>query len=359
MLDSRMRKSILAICSMVMVLGFAGCSATKPGTWFGGDDAPPPPPPASTDYSDRGTSKKSWWKFWGSEKKSDPTKSEPMTYPEDAAPHDTSNQPTEFMEATELVHAHKFEEAKQKLIEVINKNPRHAEAFRWLGDCYYNQMELEDAIRAYSKAREIDPASYYALRGKGFAHLHLGHEYWRKYEEALRAKDKAAAHENLSEAHENYKRALELLQHCLKLVANDNEAMYGRAMAAEGASRKLYANAVGLLRKGQTEDANAWAQNCLDIIDEGIKAAKVRISDHPEMPGPRKLVGGLFFRRAMLLKAFGQLRAAVVDMKKAAITNQAILEDIDPENKNAKEQVDICNNYLKKWEAELSQQENQ
>ncbi len=261
---------------------------------------------------------------------------------------------SDFGRAKKLVKRHKFQEAKELLVKVVQKDPKHAEAFRWLGDCYYNLMELEYAIAAYSETRSLDPHNYFALRGKGLAHLHYGHEFWSKYEDALRNSNSSEAHENLGEAHQNYKLSLELLQRCLHVFPGDKDAMYGRAMAAEGASRKLYANAVGLLKKGRKEDAHAWAGNCLQIIDEGIEAAKLRINDHPDLPGPRKLVAGLFFRRAMLRKNFGKPAAAIEDLGKAMTIHKQVFEEIDPGNKHAKQEMDRCKAYLERWQEEIA-----
>lgn len=339
----RSGRGLWSLSALLMAVALTGCSG--PGSWFKRSEAPPPP-----RANDSTEGKRVWYAPWRKTKATHkPASLDPVTST-DVTPRDTQP-PSEFTRATELVKAHKFEQAKGMLIDVLNKNPNHAEAYRWLGDCYYNLMELNDAIRAYSTARELDPQNYFALRGKGFSHLHLGHEHWRGYETALQSQNRDGAHQELSDAHESYKRALELLQQCLKLFAGDSEAMYGRAMAAEGASRKLYANAVGLLRKGKKTDAHAWAENCVEIIDEGIEAAKIRIREFPDRPGPRKLVGGLFFRRAMLLKQFGQNEQAAMELEKAAMTWQSILDDIDPNNSYAKRELERCRASLEKWRA--------
>lgn len=343
-----MRKMVRPVSGGFVLTALAGL-LVLPGCWN----------PFNRDEGRRETTaapvrdERPWWKPWGSNKPSNtyrgPDYQEPMA---EQAPEPVEN-PSDFIRATELVKQQQFAEAKSLLRTVIEQNPNHAEAYRWLGDCFYNLMDLENAIGAYTTARELDPTNYFALRGKGFAHLHMGHEKWRVYEDALRKQDRAAAHSALSEAHENYKRALEVLQHALRVFPGDNEAMYGRAMAAEGASRKLYANAVGLLKKNDRQNAQAWAENCLDIIDEGIEAAKVRVREYPERAGPRKLAGGLFFRRAMLLKAFGETQLAMDELKKAAATQQSILQEVDPENDHAQRELQRCKSYLEKWQREL------
>lgn len=337
-----------------MLLSLTASLWILPGCWtpFGDDDTPEPP---RTSVSDSGE-KKSWWQVW----KSDPKPTGPRVRNDDGYPPSSyetgraDEEPSDFLRATELVKQHQFEQAKQLLANVTAQNPNHAEAYRWLGDCFYNLMELDDAVGAYSHARELDPTNYFALRGKGFSHLHLGHEHWRKYEDALRSQRRDIAETALSDAHDNYKRSLELLQQALRVFPGDNEAMYGRAMAAEGASRKLYANAVGLLKKGDRQNAQAWAENCLDIIDEGIEAAKVRVREFPDRAGPRKLAGGLFFRRAMLLKAFGEKNMAMGELKKAIATQESILGEIDAGNQHALAELERCKQYLAQWEAEAN-----
>lgn len=340
--------SLMAVAAL-----FGGCKAKSPTTWFKRGETPPPPSSETAEAEQRGSklNPKNWFRG-GSRGGGETVEDHPAVYESNPNMYG-AEAAAEFAKAKELVQNHRFQQAQGILENLIARNPNHAGAYRWLGDCYYNLMDLERAIQSYSKARELDPQDYYALRGKGFAHLHLGHEMWQRYEGALQKQDKAGAHEYLGSAHENYKRSLELLQQALRVFQGDNEAMYGRAMAAEGASRKLYANAVGLLKNGETEDAHAWAENCLEIIDEGIEAATQRIKDHPDRAGPRKLVGGLYFRRAMLLKSFGENRAAVDELSKAMATQQSILDQIDPNNSHAKQELGRCKAIFEQWRREV------
>ena len=245
----------------------------------------------------------------------------------------------DFTFATERVLEQKYAEAKHHLLNVVARHPNNTAAWRWLGDCHYNLLELEQAVEAYQKAINIYSENYFALRGLGFAYLHLGHDYWRTGKR--------------QEAHEQYRRALRTLQDCLRVFPADIEAMYGLSMAAEGASRRLYQNAITQMRAGNRELAEAEMRNCLEVIDAGIESARQRMYKNHDEIGPRSVVGGLFQRRAILQHSFKRLPGAVDDMGQAVRAYQSILE-ISPGNYLAKGELERCQELLKKWEEEQS-----
>ncbi len=333
--------------TFVMSTVLVGCRTPQPSTWPGirnigsGDEQTASRPAPRKD--------KPRWKFWqrGEQR---PEKSTTGRVRREPAPERVPG--SDFDRAVRLVKAYKFEQAEQLLNKVVEENPNRSEAWRWIGDCRYNLLRFEEAIDAYVRARELDPNNYLALRGKGFAHLHLGRRWYKDYKKGVQNKDNEQAHEALGKAHENFKLSLELLRECMRLVPGDNEAMYGHAMGAEGTSRKLYSNAVVLLRQNKTTKAHAWAERCMDIIDEGIRAAKLRIDEYPEDPNPRALVAGLFYRRAMLLKEFGRTENALIALKKAEATQQSILSDIDADNRPAQQALASYRQLAQQWAGE-------
>ncbi len=343
-------RMLLAILTMTALLA-GGCGKPQPSTWPGirnmrrdRDAASAKQKPAPR--TNTAARKSPWWKPWSRNKQAAPVaRKKPVT---------VNRKPdNDFDRAVLLVKEYKFAKAKGLLKKVIDRDPGYSEAWRWLGDCQYNLLELDDAISSYTRARDIDPNNYLALRGKGFAHLHKGRKQYQDYKRAAKEGDNAKAAEILTMAHENFKLSLELLRECLRLVPADNEAMYGRAMAAECASRKLYSNAVVMLKNGDSTKANAWAERCLGIIDEGIEAAKHRINEYTGDANPRTLVANLFYRRAVLLKNFNQTENAIIAIRKAIVTQQSILDDIDPGNRRASLSLQAYTGEMQKWQAEL------
>lgn len=250
----------------------------------------------------------------------------------------------DFIFATERVLEQKYPEAKHTLLNVVSRHPNNTAAWRWLGDCHYNLLELEQAVDAYQKALNIYSENYFALRGLGFSYLHLGHDYWRAGKR--------------QEAHEQYRKSLRTLQDCLRVFPADIEAMYGQSMAAEGASRRLYQNAITQIRAGNRELAEAEMRNCLEVIDAGIESARQRMYKNSDEIGPRSVVGGLFQRRAILQHSFTRLSGAIEDMGQAVRAYQSILE-ISPDNYLAKGELERCQELLKKWEAEQARSPSQ
>lgn len=66
-----------------------------------------------------------------------------------------------------------FEVAKKRLSTV---NPGNASLFEWLGDAEVRRRRLDEAIRLYDKALELDPKSWSAMASKGINLLRLGRE---------------------------------------------------------------------------------------------------------------------------------------------------------------------------------------
>jgi Cytochrome c biogenesis factor len=257
----------------------------------------------------------------------------------------------QFEDAVRMVKDGRFSEAKSILTTETRNNPGNAAGWRWLGDCHYNLLELDDAVNAYQRALDRDPNDYYALRGQGFAHLHRGHEQWRRMQEevAMGQKDQAAA--TFAQAHENYKKSLELLGLCLRRAPNDTEAVYGEAMAAEGASRKLYSNAISYLKLGpeNRERAELFAENCLTVINKGIDRARERSRQSPGESGPRALLGGLYLRKAILYNQLGKQDLALMELKNSRDVQQSILDDIDKNNATAQKGVQEADAYWDAW----------
>ncbi|MCC8180616.1 MAG: tetratricopeptide repeat protein, partial [Planctomycetes bacterium] len=222
----------------------------------------------------------------------------------------------QFEQAVTMVKESRFTEAKQILSRESIENPQNAAAWRWLADCHYNLLELDDAITAYERAISLDPNDYYAIRGQGFSYLHRGHELWRQMQEEVTRGQKDRAANTFALAHENYKKSLDLLGACLRRAPNDGEAIFGEAMAAEGASRKLYSNAISYLKLGpeHRERAELFAENCLTVINKGIERATDRAKQNPGEAGPRALLGGLFLRKALLLPQLGKNDLALIEL---------------------------------------------
>ncbi len=257
----------------------------------------------------------------------------------------------QFENAVRLVKENRFSEAKNILASETTRNPSNAAAWRWLADCQYNLLELDAAAASYQRALERDPNDYYALRGQGFAHLHRGHEYWRQMQEEVAAGQKDAAAQTFAQAHENYKKSLELLGLCLRRAPTDGEAIYGEAMAAEGASRKLYSNAISYLKLGpeQRERAELFAENCLVVINKGVERSRERAKQNPGDAGPRALLGGLYLRKAILYHQLGKNDLALIELRNSRDVQQSILDEIDKNNAAAQKNLREVEGYWEAW----------
>ncbi len=280
-----------------------------------------------------------------------PPSSSPAPRVSSAPPAADGKGSLQFENAVKMVKEGRFSEAKNLLTAETKSNPNHAASWRWLGDCYYNLLELDSAINTYQRALDRDPNDDYARRGQGFSYLHRGHEHWRRMQEevARGQKDQAAA--TFSQAHENYKKALELLGFCLRRAPNDPEAVYGEAMAAEGASRKLYSNAISYLKLGpeQRERAELYAENCLTVINKGIERARERAKQNTGDPGPRALLAGMQLRKAILYHNLGKNDLALMELKNSRDVQQSILDEIDKNNATAIKNLKECEAYWEAW----------
>ena len=248
----------------------------------------------------------------------------------------------EYETAKNLVSEQQFAQAKSVLLNIIQRHPDSSSAWRWLGDCYYNLLELPDAIKAYQKARSLYPENYFAMRGEGFAHLHYGNELWRLGERR--------------NAHDQYRKALKTLQECMRIYPGDAEALYGRSMAAEGASRRLYQNAITLLKDNRIQDAESEAGICVEVIDEGIESARQRLLKNPNEIGPIIITGGLFQRRAILLKYFKRYDQAADNMSKAIEAYEAVLK-LSSNNVLAQKELDKCTKYQEELDTLLESEQ--
>ncbi len=249
----------------------------------------------------------------------------------------------EYEKAKNLVAQQQFAEAKATLQDIIRRHPDSSTAWRWLGDCNYNLLELPQAIEAYQKALTLYPENYFAMRGEGFAHLHYGNELWRQGERRS--------------AHDQYRQALKTLQECMRIYPGDAEALYGRSMAAEGASRRLYQNAITLLRADKREDAENEAGTCIEVIDEGIECARQRLMKNPNEIGPIIITGGLFQRRAILLKNFKRYPMAADNMAKAIEAYEAVIK-LSPGNNLATGELEKCQKYQEELNTLAESQES-
>lgn len=242
---------------------------------------------------------------------------------------------SDYRAAKEWLEQGRYADAKPLLIRVANASPRHSSVWRRLGDCHYNLLELSDAVSAYEKSLKLNRENYFAMRGLAFAYLYSGHDLW--------------AARNFAAAHDKYGVALKLLQQCLRIYPGDLEAMYGRGMAAEGASRRLYQNALALLAQGKRQQAAAAARNCHGVIAEGIASVEQRINKRTDEIGPRNVIGGLFQRQAMLEKEFGEAEAAVRDIGMAVRAYGSVLK-IAPDDAMAKKELAKCEKMQADWE---------
>lgn len=246
----------------------------------------------------------------------------------------------DYDEAIRLVQGENFVQARAVFLRIAERNPADSEAWRWIGDCNYNLMELHKALEAYQEARRLNPDSYFALRGEGLTRLHYGHELWRTGKQR--------------EAHEQYRRSLEILQRSTRQFPGDMDAMYGRAMAAEGASRLLYMNALVLLGRRDQHLAERELRNCLDVIVEGIQAAEIVTQNMMDAGqdaaavGPLNISGGLYQRHATLLHTFKHDNDALQSMQLASEHYRRILQ-IDPTNLKAQEELTRSRAKLQEW----------
>ncbi|GHS96488.1 hypothetical protein FACS1894139_08840 [Planctomycetales bacterium] len=243
----------------------------------------------------------------------------------------------DFQRAEQLRQDRQFAAARDLFLNLTKAYPSASGVYRRLGDCYYNLLELHPAVAAYETASRLNPENYFALRGLAFAHLYYGHSLWDARE--------------FVKAHEQYGLALRLLQRCTRIYPADFEALFGRSMAAEGASRRLYQSALALRQAGKAEQAAVAARNCLDVIEEGVETGRQRLRKNLDEVAPKNVIGGLAQRRALLCHEFSALGNAAQSMEQAVNMYEAILKT-DPDNALAKQEAEKCRALLEKWNAD-------
>ena len=125
-----------------------------------------------------------------------------------------------FLEADALGNERQHLKELEKLIE---RYPEEKEAFQFLGTCYYNLGQFEEAVRYYNKAIEIDPLYKIAYNMLAYAYDQIG-----DFEKSIRAINKYislapdeanpydsradlyAYNGKIDQAIESYKKALEI-----------------------------------------------------------------------------------------------------------------------------------------------------
>jgi len=214
-----------------------------------------------------------------------------VTPPEIYEKEGDGSNPQGFNIALQLYQQQNYSQAADEFRLIIERHPNHSESHRFLGDCMYNMMEFEEARRSYDTAYRLNPQNYFALRGIGFASLYHGYRLF----DQLRIDD----------AHAAFQESLTRMQTCLRMRRGDLDAYFGRAMAAEGASRKLYKNAEDKLTLGDRFAAEAERRICDQVINEGLESIEVRIHARDNEVGPFVLKASLLYRRARLYKMFG------------------------------------------------------
>lgn len=255
--------------------------------------------------------------------------------PEDQTPQQLPAPDSDYTKAIKLMKAAKLKEASQLLEQYLAVNPAHAEAWRQLGDCRYNLGQVEKALQAYRLSLRKDNRNYLAERGRGIAALYMGYDYFSKGDKRL--------------AHSYFQTALNSLHSCLSANPKDKLAQYGQALAAEGASRKLYNIAQKALGGKNHEQAKEIIRNCLDIIDVAISATNSRISDKPQDGEARMLLGCLLLRRAKVLQPFGHYEEATQNITDALNAFKPLTTNNTRHSQIAQVQADICRELIKKW----------
>ncbi len=240
-----------------------------------------------------------------------------------------------YLAILKLMREGKIETAQNALKEFLVDHPDHPDAWRQLGDCRYNLGMVREALDAYRIALRKDSRNYLAERGRGIAALYLGYESYSKGDTKL--------------AHTYFQTSLNSLHSCLSANKDDKLARYGQALAAEGASRKLYEIARKALGGENHEQAKDIIRNCLDIIDVAAQASRERMQQKPEDSEARMLYGCLMMRRAKVLQPFGHQKEALDNIKSALEAFQPVALSKDKKSQIAQGQVSICRDLMKAW----------
>lgn len=266
-------------------------------------------------------------------------------------------------QAKQLIQARRYNDALPVLERETQRDAANPEVWLWYGDSLYNTLQFERAVQAYDQCLRYDPTNYLAMRGQGFSHLHHGHEFWSRHEAAYRRGDTAASNAALDNAHKQYQQAINNLNRCVQVNKNDDEAMYGRGMAVEGFSRRLYSLARGWINESRkaantaNEDlyrsyAQQYAAQCAEVIRMGLESAQRRIEAQPKASDPRTLAGALHVRLAMLNHYMGKEELARGNLQDAIRINRSILEEINPDHATARAAIAECERYLNgQWPA--------
>jgi len=247
-----------------------------------------------------------------------------------------------FERAKNLMRNEQYEAALREIETALANGYATAEVYRWRGDGQYNLLRLREAVASYDAAIRLDPNNYFARRGRGLALLHRGYELHEYEKDARLRGDRGALERHFIEAHESYDAALHALRECAAERPNDPDTLYGLAMAAEGTSRAYYSLALSNYKNANRAAADAAATQCLAIINEGLKYALTHYQNFGKKErtaGPLTVAGGLFLRRALLQQAFGNHEDAVDCITRAINTQHTILNDIDPNHRNAQENL--------------------
>jgi tetratricopeptide (TPR) repeat protein len=255
-------------------------------------------------------------------------------------------------QAKALMREEKYEEALRVIDQAQSSGYATAELYRWQGDGFYNLLRLQEAIRAFETSLQMEN-TYYAMRGLGLAHLHRGHEIHRTQQAAEARGDRDETVRCFREAHDEYRKALDILRRCRTEKPEDTDAVYGLAMACEGASRMPYSIALSALMKGLHERAETAAAECMALINEGLENSWIRYEKYGKKKenkesGPLTLAGGIYLRKAMLENALGQKENALNDIRLAVERHDTILKDIDPNHANAKAKIRECQEQFRK-----------
>ena len=183
-----------------------------------------------------------------------------------------------FSKGLELaVKSRDYKKALPYLEETVKKNPRHTEAWSYVGYCYGQLGEYKKAVEAYKKVTEIQPASAQALSNLGLAYFKLGltQEAIRASKQAIRIKpDLAEAHHNLGMAYSKlgrYREAVQASKQAVRFKPN-----YAEAHCILGVSYLLLGNRGSALQEYQVlKDLDKDLASMLDDLlkkDENDRA---------------------------------------------------------------------------------------
>lgn len=158
----------------------------------------------------------------------------------------------EYTEISDLINHKKYEEAKNRCLEILKTKPNDAKARVSLGDVYSAQYKLGSANTEYKKALEIDPNNAAAHNGLGLiyykktgsSNMEVRKNLERYYYGALKEFDTAIklmpdhyqAHNNagkimqelgkLDEAEKYYRKALEIEPKYSEAIENLGKVLY-------------------------------------------------------------------------------------------------------------------------------------